>query len=100
VLSKKAFAIWQAGEAHPERDNSSRHFREIGQSLFKELEILPLGSIERFCRLLPKGDFNRRFRRWAHRVETTLPMPFRRVAARSQLIIYRGPNWQAKKLKS
>lgn len=89
ILNKEQFAKWKQGDAHPERDNSSTHFRDIGRSLFKEVEITPLGSIERFCRLLPNGNFKRRFRRWAHRAELKLPMPFRRVTARSQLIVYR-----------
>ena len=92
VLNKMAFQVWKENDPHPLRDNSSQHFQEVGKLYFDEINIILIGSIERFCRLLPAGKINRIFRRWAHRIETTLPMWFRYPAARSQLIIFREPH--------
>jgi SAM-dependent methyltransferase len=91
ILSRKAFAQWKQQDPHSDRDNSSSHFLHIGRTLFREVEIVPIGSLERLCRLMPRGQWTRRYRRFAHRVETRLPRWFRDTAARSQLIIYRFP---------
>ena len=91
ILDKRAFQAWKSKDPHPERDNSSDHFQRIGKLYFDEVYIVYIGSIERFCRLIPSGKFNRRFRRWAHRVEPNLPAFFRYFAARSQLIMLRKP---------
>jgi 2-polyprenyl-3-methyl-5-hydroxy-6-metoxy-1,4-benzoquinol methylase len=91
ILQHQAFRDWKRKDAHPERDNSSRHFYEIGKAHFESVELVPLASIERFCRLLRRSEFQRMLRRWSHRAETRLPMWVRWRAARSQLIIYRTP---------
>jgi SAM-dependent methyltransferase len=91
MFSKTKFQKYREQDPHPERDNSSDHFRRVGERFFCEVGIVPLGSLERFCRLMPQGNFNRRFRRWAHRVEARLPMWFRLKAARSQLIAFGRP---------
>lgn len=91
ILQKEAYRVWKLDDPHPERDNSSTFYRANGYRYFKEVEIIPIGSLERFCRLMPRGNFNRAYRRWAHRAETKLPGWFRDQAARSQLIIYRKP---------
>ncbi len=90
-LSRKAFLEWKSLDPHPDRDNSSTHYRRLGSKYFQEVSVEPIGSIERLCRLLPKGKFNRAYRRWAHRMEVILPMQFRDLAARSQSIVYRLP---------
>ena len=91
MLQRRAFAQWKASDPHPERDNSTGHYMDSGRKFFRESEYVLIGSIERLHRLLPGGRFNRRYRRWAHRVEPSLPRTFRYIAARSQTIIYRGP---------
>ncbi len=90
ILSRRAFARWKEEDPHPERDNSTDHYVEVGRS-FKEIEIVPIGSVERILKLYPRGSYYRPARRWAHRVETRLPAWFRRWAARSQLIVYKFP---------
>lgn len=96
-LSKVAFAEWKRNDPHPERDNSSAHFIRLGQSLFSEVRIVPIGSLERFCRLIPTGNSLRRaYRARAYQVEATLPNWFQFKAARAQLIVYRAPKWAAK----
>ncbi|MBW8011277.1 MAG: class I SAM-dependent methyltransferase [Chloroflexi bacterium] len=90
LLNKRAFKEWKDNDPHPERDNSSQHYEKVGKLYFEEVQIAFIGSIERICRLIPAGKFNRRFRRWAHRIETRLPNWFRYLAARSQLIIFRA----------
>lgn len=91
ILSKKAFQVWKENDPHPERDNSSEHFQQVGSLYFDETTIVLIGSIERLCRFLPGSRFNNRFRRWAHRAEVKLPGWFRHAAARSQLIVFRKP---------
>jgi SAM-dependent methyltransferase len=91
ILNKKAFQDWKDNDPHPERDNSSQHFKRVGSLYFGYVNIVPIGSIERFCRLLPSGRFNRKFRQWAYQAELVLPHWIRYSAARSQLICYRFP---------
>lgn len=92
ILNKNAFAEYKKQDPHPERNNSSAHFVQFGKQYFNDVKIIHIGSIERLCRLLPQGKFNRKFRQWAHRIETKLPKKFRHQAARSQLIIYTRPH--------
>jgi 2-polyprenyl-3-methyl-5-hydroxy-6-metoxy-1,4-benzoquinol methylase len=91
ILNRNAFANYKKQDPHPERDNSSEHFVQVGRQFFVDIKIICIGSIERFCRLLPQGQLNRSFRRWAHRIETKLPKWFRYQVARSQLIVYTQP---------
>ena len=87
-LRKKAFAEWRrVSDPHPVRDNSSSHFMEVGLRFFESVSIVCIGSIERFERLIPQGTMNRRFRRWAHRMNERLPGILRDKTARSQLIV-------------
>jgi len=94
ILARRAFQAWKDHDPHPDRDQSSRHYRDSGARFFEEVEIVPFGSFERFHRLLPRG-LNRPFRRRAHRLEERLPDWFRSWAARSQLIVYRRPRARA-----
>lgn len=89
-LNKKAFAQWKEKDAHPDRDNSSRHFRTLGGEFFKEVEILHLGALERFHRLLPQKN-QRKFRRKAFLFEKYLPWFLNHTFARTQVIIYKKP---------
>lgn len=91
IINKRAFAEWKAKDHNPDRNNSSNHFFQIGKRFFDKIQIIPVGSIEWFYRLMPQGSFNRRYRRWAHRMETKLPLTFRQKAAPSQLIVYSHP---------
>lgn len=91
ILCRKRFLKWKENDAHPERDNSSNHYLQLGRKFFFDAAIVPFGSIERFCRLMPSGNFNRRFRRWAHRADERLPMSFRYRLARAQVISFRHP---------
>lgn len=90
-LAGEKFSIWKTNDPHPERDNSSEHFVNIGKRFFNRVTVVPIGSIERFHRLIPQGDMNRKFRRWSHGIETKLPMWLRIKAARSQVIRYQEP---------
>lgn len=91
ILDKNSFQKWKANDPHPVRDNSTKHYVEVGKLFFNKVDTEMIGSIERFCRVLPAGRINRDFRRWAHRIEPDLPSWLRYSAARSQLIIYRDP---------
>lgn len=90
MLQRRAFAAWQAADPHPRRDNSSAHYRAVGERYFETVEIIPLGAIERFYRLLP-ARVSGSFRRAAFRVERLLPLSVQCWAARSQTLIYSRP---------
>lgn len=89
-LQKEKFAIWKKNDPHPERDNSSKNYRTIGEQYFEKTTIVPIGSIERFHRLLPKKN-NRKFRRIAFKVERCIPHFLNLIMSRSQLVIYKNP---------
>jgi len=88
----KAFKKWKENDPHPERDNSSAHFKKVGKTFFNTTEIIPLGIFERFYRVLPiKGKQKEKFRIKALKGEKLLPRSLRKLGARSQLIIYKNP---------
>ncbi|MDB4790979.1 class I SAM-dependent methyltransferase [Akkermansiaceae bacterium] len=84
------FAVWKENDPHPERDNSSDHYRDIGEKYFNEITIQPLGSLERFCRFIPFG-LKRPLRRIAFKLEKCLPHSLNMFLARSQVVEYRFP---------
>lgn len=90
-MSKKAYNKWKVNDPHPQRDNSSSHYIKTGKRYFTDVEVTYVGTVERLSRLMPENSFNRKYRRWAHRIESKLPKWFRYKAARSQLIRYRNP---------
>lgn len=91
ILQKDKFRKWKENDPYPIRDNSDKHYRDIGMDYYNDINIIPIGCIERFHRLLPRGKFNRRFRRFAFKAEKFLPLFIRLSFARSQLIIYSNP---------
>ena len=90
-LQRAAFQKWKETDPHPDRDNSTKAYLETAANYFDDTQAYHLGSIERIHKLLPGGSLNRRYRRWAHRVDAKLPNPIRLWLARSQLLVYRGP---------
>ncbi|HEX2205520.1 MAG TPA: class I SAM-dependent methyltransferase [Longimicrobium sp.] len=91
ALARRAYAEWLANDPHPVRDNSSWHYLEAARRYFGHVEATPLGALERFHRLLPRGRMNHAFRRWALRAERRFPAPVRLVLARSQTLVFREP---------
>ncbi len=91
MLQKVKFTLWKNNDPHPQRDNSYRNYLKIGNSFFHKTEIVPIGGIERFNRIIPLGSFNYRFRRFALRLEKFLPYSFNLFIARSQTITYTNP---------
>ena len=91
-LRKAAFKIWkETVDMHPIRDNSSKNYLSIGRKYFYDAKVHPLGSIEKLERLLPAGEFNRKFRRFAFKLEKLLPGFVRYSFARSQVVMYKNP---------
>lgn len=90
-FQRKKFAAWKALDAHPERENSTRHFRKIGEQYYEQVEVQVMGALHRLHRLLPDSTFNRKFRRWAFRVERSLPKAIQQVLGRVQTIDYAVP---------
>jgi 2-polyprenyl-3-methyl-5-hydroxy-6-metoxy-1,4-benzoquinol methylase len=90
-LQRKKFKQWKEEDPHPDRDDSSKTYRIIGEKYFKKTEIICFGSIERYYRLLPYGNFARKFRRLAFKMERLLPKFINNTFSRSQLIIYQFP---------
>lgn len=91
ILQKEKFAIWAENDPHPERDNSGNRYTYVGKMFFDEVQVIPYGWIERFNRILPRGEFNRKFSRWAFRAEKYLPHFVNYTLARSQVITYKKP---------
>jgi ubiquinone/menaquinone biosynthesis C-methylase UbiE len=92
-LNTRAFELWQQEDPHPTRDNSSMHYQTVCQRYFKEIEILPLGALERLQRFLPWGSgfVNFHFRHLAFQLERLIPFCLHMKVARSQIILLRGP---------
>lgn len=99
-LNKRAFKEWQESDPHPERENTSKAYLGCAAEFFDDVKVFPLGSIERAHRLMPQGNFNRKFRRFAHRLDTWMPYAFRHSFARSQLLVYRGPKVHQQRTQS
>jgi len=89
-LQKEKFKQWKLNDPHPERDNSSKHYKIIGNKYFDKVNITPIGSIERFCRLIP-SKYNRSLRRLSFKIENLLPKRINYILARSHLIEYKYP---------
>lgn len=89
-LQKKKFELWQKNDPHPERDNSSKHYKSIGNKFFKEVKIVPIGTVERFCRFIP-AKWNRPVRRLSFKIENFIPYSLNLYLTRSHLIEYKYP---------
>ncbi|WP_298556285.1 class I SAM-dependent methyltransferase [uncultured Algibacter sp.] len=92
LFNPRAFKKWEDLDPHPHRDNSSKHFKSLGQQFFSNVEIIPLGVFERFYRILPFSTKTlRKYRRVALRLEKYMPKFIQYFGARSQTIIYKTP---------
>ena len=95
LFSPKAFKKWEDADPHPHRNNSSKHFERLGYQFFSKTEIIPMGMLERFYRILPFSTKNlRKFRRTALKLEKYAPKFIQYFGARSQTIIYKMPKHQ------
>ena len=92
LLSPNAFKQWEDLDPHPHRDNSSKHFKRLGHQFFSHIEIVPMGMLERFYRILPFSTKTRRkYRRTTLKSEKFAPKFIQYFGARSQTIIYKMP---------
>ena len=89
-FNKSAFQKWKENDPHPDRSFSSRHFKKAGEEFFKEVKIIPVGSLERFSRLYKWGKKQGEFKRWALEKEKHLPGFLNLSFARGQLIVYKN----------
>ena len=90
-FKKQAFQKWKENDPHPDRSLNSVHFRNAGEGFFKKTCITPVGTLERFSRLMKWGRKREDFRRKALKAENWLPTFLNRLFSRSQLIIYKEP---------
>jgi 2-polyprenyl-3-methyl-5-hydroxy-6-metoxy-1,4-benzoquinol methylase len=90
-FDKSAFKVWKDNDPHPDRSFSSRHFKKAGEEQFHDVEIIPVGTLERFNKFIKKRTLNIRFRRWALKNEKHIPNSLNLALTRSQLIIYTNP---------
>ena len=88
-FNKAAFDKWKESDPHPDRSFSAKHWEKAGATFFKEVEIIPVGTLERFSRLFGWGERRNNFKRWALKNEKHLPGSLNSVFTRSQLIVYR-----------
>ena len=89
-FQKEKFREWKKNDPHPDRSFSSSHFERAGRNFFKEVEIYPVGTLERFSRLFSWGEKKNEYKRWALKAEQKLPYGLNRSLTRSQLIVCRG----------
>ncbi len=90
-LRRKDFAAWKASDVHPQRNNSSSHFEQIGRKYFSEVTIIPMGGFTRIHRILPSRWSGATMKRLTLSFDRLLPRKVRSVIARSQSIIYSRP---------
>ena len=90
-FQRTAFKEWKENDPHPDRSFSSKHFEEAGREFFREVETIPVGTLERFSRLMPTGEKRNQYRQWALKSEIILPLFINRIFTRSQLIVYCKP---------
>ncbi len=90
ILQKEKFKKFKLKDPHPERDNSAKHYRMIGNEYFYHTEIHPIGTLERFCRFV-SGKQKRPLRRLAFRIEKYIPKALNLKLARSQVIDFQNP---------
>ncbi len=90
-FNKAAFKKWKENDPHPDRSFSSKHWEKVGATYFEKVEIIPVGTLERFSRLFGWGERRNRFKRWALKSEHFLPGFLNKPFTRSQLIIYNKP---------
>ncbi len=90
-FQKQNFRNWKKNDPHPDRTFSSIHFEKAGRKYFGQVEIYPVGTLERFSRFFKWGEKKNNFKRWALQTEKKLPGSLNRTFTRSQLIIYRKP---------
>lgn len=91
-LNQKAYNDWKEKDPHPDRPFSSKHWERAGRVFFKEVEIIPIGTLERFNKFIRRKEKNIKFRQWALKAEKKLPSVLNHSFARSQLLIYSFPN--------
>jgi len=91
IIQRNKFKNWKLNDPHPERDNSSKHYKIIGNEYFEYTKIVPIGAIERFCKLIPTSKYNRPLRRISYKVERLLPKSLNLLLTRSHLIEYKNP---------
>jgi SAM-dependent methyltransferase len=90
-FQSKKFKMWLSKDPHPIRDNSGKHFKQLGLQFFNEINIYSVGAIERFHRLFPDNDTNKKFRNFAYKIELIFPNFLRYELARTQTVIYKLP---------
>ena len=90
-FNRSAFLKWKKEDPHPDRSFSSKHWKQAGYEYFDQVEIFPVGTLERFSRLFKWGSKQNSYKQWALKNEKCLPLYLKQSFARSQLIIYRKP---------
>jgi len=91
LLQPRRYAAWKAADPHPERDDSSDHYRRLGASLFRRVEVEPYGMLESLATLLPGGRRSARLRDGALRAERLVPPAIRSRFSPSQRIRFGEP---------
>lgn len=90
-FNKTAFSKWKEHDPHPDRNLSSEHFRKAGEKLFRNTQIIPVGTLERFGRMFAWGERRNNYKRWSLQKERYLPSFLNISFARGQLIKYEIP---------
>jgi|GEM_PF-1598784 len=91
-LQKKAFEQWKKNDHHPDRDNSSLHFKTIGNKFFKQVFVRVSSAFSRIERLAPNNSKRgRQLKRIGDKLDDIAPYFIKSKVGRAQLIIYKEP---------
>jgi len=87
ALSKKKYAAYKKNDPHPDRDNSAKHFSDVGKTYFKSVEILPYGVEKQLSRLCLGFIDNRMLTKLTRRLPKWVLLKLSKV----QIIILKSP---------
>jgi 2-polyprenyl-3-methyl-5-hydroxy-6-metoxy-1,4-benzoquinol methylase len=84
LFQKEKFAQWRARDAHPIRDNSTKHYTEIMSRHYGRVDSFVLGSVSRFHRLVDSDKYHDPAMRRLTEIDRRLPQGVQRAVGSVQ----------------
>lgn len=91
ILKRQAYKTFKKNDPHPERDNSSKHYRAMASRFFHQVEIRPFGIEQSIMAFFPKAFRGRKLERALHKMLSILPFWFHLKLAKVQVILCAQP---------
>lgn len=91
ILKKQAYKTFKNNDPHPERDNSSKHFRAVASKYFYQVDIKPFGIEQSIIAFFPKGWRGPKLEAFLQKILSFLPSWFHHKLAKVQVISCAGP---------